>query len=159
MVSEKIYPVYILRRVAEEIFLQCKKDEPSETLGRLIGYHYEWQDQKYCKIVDWATGTLDQGPTHARFTNSGIRECEIYLDEKYGKGSSRPIEVGVFHSHPFGVEPHFSAVDDNTFLNFPYNREGNVFILIDSVASFFKVYIIQNNALEQVSWICYAPKV
>jgi hypothetical protein len=136
---------------------------PSETLGRLLGYRFEWQGINYTKIVDWVTGNLDSGATYARFTTDGIRECELFIDERYGLGNSRPTEVGLFHSHPFGSEPFFSLVDDQTFLNFPYDEEGNVFILIDPLAHFFKVFIIakkenESKYLQQVPWICYAPK-
>lgn len=162
--SEKnqIYPVYLLSRTVEEIYRCCSQAVPSEMLGRLLGYRYQWQGQMYTKIVDWVTGKLDNNITYARFTPSGTRECEIFLDERYGPGEDRPREVGLFHSHPFGSEPHFSATDYQTFLMFPYDQPGNVFVLIDPTSGFFKTFIVQQKEqrkyLEQVQWVCYQPQ-
>lgn len=157
-----VYPVYIMGRVAQEIFDQCVQAVPNETLGRLLGYRLQWQGSDYIKIVDWVSGSLDNSNTHAQFTHQGIRECELFLDERYGNGTARPVEIGLFHSHPFRCEPHFSSTDMQTFLTFPYDQDGNVFILIDPLAYFFKVFVIasdgQQKCLRQVSWICYSPK-
>lgn len=159
----RVFPVYILQRVVWEMYAKCKRAVPNETLGRLLGYRCSWQQNEYVKIVDWASGSLDSGRTHAYFTARGIRECELFLDEKYGTGADRPRELGLFHSHPFGCDPHFSSIDDQTFLTFPYDQEGNVFVLIDPLADFFKVYIIScqdgEKKLLQVPWVCYTPKV
>jgi len=157
-----IYPVYILARVVTEIFDQCKQTIPDESLGRLLGYRCAWQGTEYTKITDWVTATIDNGHAHAFFTQAGIQECELLVDERYGKSGQRPVEIGIFHSHPFGVEPYFSSIDKETFLSFPYDREGNVFILIDPVSLFFKVFIVsgrKDKELRQISWICYTPKI
>jgi len=57
--SIEVYPVYILSRVAKEIFLECKKAIPKETLGRLLGYRMQWKEKNYIKIVDWISGSLE----------------------------------------------------------------------------------------------------
>jgi proteasome lid subunit RPN8/RPN11 len=159
----RIYPVYILSRAAEEIFQKCRQAEPKETLGRLVGYRCTWEGIDYIKITDWVTGHLDSGNTYARFTPQGIRECEFFLDERYGDKENRPVEVGLFHSHPFNTDPYFSMVDQETFLTFPYDQAGNVFVLIDPLADFFKVFIIAHRDgekyLQQVNWICYNPRL
>jgi proteasome lid subunit RPN8/RPN11 len=158
-----VYPVYILSRVAEEIFQQCVEAVPHETLGRLLGYRYLWQGKSYTKVVDWVSGTLDSSNIHAQFTPQGIRECELFLDERYGNNTARPVEIGLFHSHPFHCEPHFSSIDLETFLTFPYDEEGNVFILIDPLAYFFKVFVIaskdRQKYLHQVAWMNYCPRI
>ncbi len=164
--SPPIYHVYILSQVANEIMRVCQREVPNEALGRLLGYRLQWQGQSYIKIVDWVGGEIENSHTHARFTVRGTRECEVFLDERYGLDSKRPQEIGLFHSHPFGVDPHFSSTDHTTFLNFPYDREGNVFVLIDPLANFFKVYRIAletqstppKKYLEQIPWIVYQPK-
>lgn len=161
--QQETYPVYILSRVAKEIFLECQKAVPKETLGRLLGYRMQWQGKTYTKIVDWISAGIENSHIHARFTAQGSRECECFLDERYSESSARPKETGLFHSHPFGVDPHFSSVDYGTFLNFPYNQEGNVFILIDPIISVFKTFIVAADAsgaknLKQVPCICYYPK-
>ena len=154
-----IYPIYILARVALEIQEQCKKAVPNETLGRLLGYRCSYQGQNYIKIVDWIGGTIDAGYAFAQFTSQGSRECELYCDEKYCDTEMRPKEVGLFHSHPFNVEPHFSSIDYGTFLSFPYNHPGNVFLLLDPLSKYFKAFIIRpnKNTLQQVSFIVYHP--
>lgn len=165
--STQIYPVYILSRVACEIYSQCMQAVPNETLGRLIGYRMEWQNQHYIKVIDWVAGSLDVSHIHAQFTTKGTRESELFLDERYGTQCQRPSEIGLFHSHPFGHDPHFSSTDYSTFLTFPYNEPGNVFILIDPLSGYFKVYIVVQNChgtdqpkqLQQVSWICYFPSI
>ena len=158
----QVYPVYILSKVAKEIFLECKKSAPKETLGRLLGYRMKWQEKNYIKIVDWISGSLDSSHIHACFTPEGSRECECFLDERYSDACIRPKEIGLFHSHPFGIDPLFSNVDYGTFLNFPYDQEGNVFILIDPLISIFKTYIVFSEEsgkknLKQVEWIYYYP--
>ena len=160
--QNEVYPVYILSRVVLEIQEQCKKAVPNETLGRLLGYHCQYQGKQYVKIVDWVGGDLhiNSGNAFAHFTMQGSRECEIYLDEKY-RTQKRPIEVCLFHSHPFGSNPCFSSTDYNTFLSFPYNRPGNVFILLDPLSQYFKTFIISSeypSSLQQIPWILYQPK-
>ena len=160
-VSPQIYSVYILKRVACEIYHQCQRAIPNETLGRLLGYRCEWEGKNYVKIVDWVSGTLESGVTFAYFTSKGMQECESFLDERYAGSQIRPVEVGLFHSHPFRVEPHFSSVDHETFLTFPYDTEGNAFILIDPHIFFFKVFVVSSRTekgkiLQQVPWIAYS---
>lgn len=160
--SQFVSPVYILTRVAVEVFAQCQQAAPEETLGKLLGYRCEWQGQNYVKIVDWVSGSLDCAATYACFTPNGVRECEIFVDERYGAADNRPVEVGLFHSHPFGSDPHFSATDYHTFLTFPYDQAGNVFALIDPLSRYFKVYVIEatecGKNLKQVPWVYYTPK-
>lgn len=155
------YPVYLLERVADEIFRFCRREEPLEALGKLLGYHCRWQGRRFVRIVDWVTGEVNASSVSARFTPAGIRQCECYLDEKYGDRPDRPREVGLFHSHPFGTDPHFSTVDHGTFLSFPYDREGNVFILIDPLSGYFKTFVLERageeKRLAQVPWAVYAP--
>lgn len=163
-----VYPVYILARVADEIYNECSRAVPNETLGRLLGYRLQWQDQNYVKIIDWVQGSLDVSHVHAQFTPNGTRESELFLDERYGISPERPCEIGLFHSHPFGHNPHFSGTDYNTFLTFPYNEPGNVFILIDPLSSYFKTFIVEKNScsennynhqLRQIPYICYSPYI
>jgi proteasome lid subunit RPN8/RPN11 len=159
---ESVYPVYILSSVVSDILHQCQRAVPNETLGRLLGYRLRYKEVHYVKVIDSIGGTLEASHSHARFTPEGTRESELFSDERYGTDTKRPKEVGLFHSHPFGVEPHFSSTDDETFLTFPYNREGNVFILVDPLVSYFKVFIISQESkktLQQVKWICYSPSV
>ena len=162
-----VHSVYILARVVSEIYDQCHRAVPDETMGRLVGYRYCWQGTYYTKIVDWIGGTLEKSHIHARFTMEGTRECEFFLDERYGNQPNRPKEVGIFHSHPFGMEPHFSSTDYQTFLAFPYDQPGNVFVLIDPLVFYFKVFTVSSTTLDghegkqlnQVSWICYYPGI
>ena len=55
-IEEDIYPVYILQRVVYETFLLCKKSDPNEAIGILLGYKYQYKGKKYVKGVDWVTG-------------------------------------------------------------------------------------------------------
>ncbi len=163
--TEQIYSVYILARVAQEIYHRCHSAIPQEMLGRLLGYRLQWEGKSYTKIVDWVSGDLDNSHTHAQFTLHGTRECELFLDERYRNISERPKEIGLFHSHPFGADPHFSSTDYQTFLTFPYNQLGNVFILIDPLSQYFKSFVVEENVetkekkLRQVPWIIYTPKI
>ncbi len=154
------YPVYMLERVAAEIFTFCSDQEPLEALGKLLGHRCEWEGRSFVRIVDWVTGEVVASSTSARFTPDGVRECETRLDQKYGDDTDRPREVGLFHSHPFGSDPHFSSIDHATFLNFPYDRAGNVFVLIDPLSGFFKTFLLEvgeeGKRLTQVPWAVYA---
>ena len=166
--EEKVYPVYILKRVVDQLVDYCKKEAPIEALGILIGWHYQLPAPnshiRFSKITDWVTGEVDASHVGAQFTERGISEYNMYLDEKYTKERPNgPMNLGLFHSHPFGFEPHFSNTDYSTFLVFPYNAEYNVFILIDPVPDvpYFKVFqlrTIENELkLVQVPWIEYSP--
>lgn len=161
--SENIYPVYILHRVVYETLLLCKKSIPNEAIGILLGYKYQYKGKKYVKVVDWVTGKAYQSYAFAEFTPEGVRQYTTILEEKYGDAEKRPKIVGIFHSHPFGSNPHFSATDYNTFLNFPYDAEHNVFVLIDPKSNYYKSYIVvinDNNQkdLREVEWIEYTAK-
>lgn len=161
--SNRFTTVWILDRIKDEIYEYCKQNMPDEAIGVLIGYRLCSEGEKYIKIVDWTTGKSETGRTFAKFTAEGVRQYSSFLDERYGlddgfrnKNYVRPRIVGIFHSHPFGVDPSFSATDYNTFLNFPYDAEYNVFILIDPKIDVFKCFQIkresQNKDLIQVVW-------
>ncbi|MGC9778332.1 MAG: Mov34/MPN/PAD-1 family protein [Candidatus Heimdallarchaeota archaeon] len=161
--KEKIYLVYILHRVVYETLLLCKKADPNEAIGVLLGYKYQYEDQKYVKVVDWVTGKAYQSHAFAEFTPDGVRQYTSIIEEKYGDSENRPKIVGIFHSHPFGSNPHFSATDYNTFLNFPYDTENNVFVLIDPRSNYYKSYIVVIDEkgmkdLKEVDWVEYNPK-
>ena len=161
--KEKIYLVYILHRVVYETLLLCKKADPNEAIGVLLGYKYQYEDQKYVKVVDWVTGKAYQSHAFAEFTPDGVRQYTSIIEEKYGDSENRPKIVGIFHSHPFGSNPHFSATDYNTFLNFPYDTENNVFVLIDPRSNYYKSYIVVIDEkgmkdLREVDWVEYNPK-
>jgi proteasome lid subunit RPN8/RPN11 len=161
--SDNIYPVYILHRVVYETLLLCKKSIPNEAIGVLLGYKYQYKGRKYVKIVDWVTGKAYQSHAFAEFTPDGVRQYTTIIEEKYGEAEERPKIVGIFHSHPFGSNPHFSATDYNTFLNFPYDAEHNVFVLIDPKSNFYKSYIViidekNQKDLKEVEWVEYTAK-
>lgn len=158
--EEVIYPVYILYRVVYETRLLCKKADPNEAIGVLLGYKYQYKGKPYVKIVDWVTGKAYQSHAYAEFTPDGVRQYTSIIEEKYGGSENRPKIVGIFHSHPFGSNPHFSATDYNTFLNFPYDAEHNVFVLIDPRSNYYKSYIVVKDKdgakdLKEVDWIEY----
>ncbi len=165
-----IYPVYINSRVLIEILDFCKDTYPKEALAFLLGIKtvYKGDDKtEFTKILDWVTGSVESTHISANFTTEGLQQANLFLDDKFGKerekNPSIPKIVGVVHSHPFGFEPHFSSTDLDSFLNFPYDAFGNVFILIDPVPSppYFKVFKIISNEnkekiLQHVPWIEYS---
>jgi len=144
--------VYILDRVVTELIDFCKEAAPNETLGLLLGFRNEHDGHRYVRIVDWVSGSLHATHVSARFTEEGIVSSRLLALERHGKGDERPRELGLFHSHPFGHDPHFSGTDMNTFLTFPYDYQGNPFILIDPTTSpsHFKVYTVQGGPEEEV---------
>lgn len=164
-----IYPVYVNSRVIAEILNFCKETYPKEALAFLLGVKSIYKgDNKteFTRIVDWVTGSVDSTHISANFTSEGLQQANQYLDDKYGKDREKdpaiPKIVGIVHSHPFGFEPHFSTTDLDSFLNFPYDAPGNVFILIDPVPSnpFFKVFKIilsddNEKILQHVPWMEY----
>ncbi|NHJ41227.1 MAG: hypothetical protein FK731_14440 [Asgard group archaeon] len=161
--SENVYSVYILHRVVYETLLLCKKSIPNEAIGVLLGYKHQYKGKKYVKVVDWVTGKAYQSHAFAEFTPEGVRQYTTIIEEKYGDAIERPKIVGIFHSHPFGSNPHFSATDYNTFLNFPYDAEHNVFVLIDPKSNYYKSYIVVINEdnqkdLKEVDWVEYTAK-
>jgi len=161
--SDEIYKVYILHRVVYETLTLCKKADPNEAIGILLGYKYQYKGQQYVKVVDWVTGRANQSRAFAEFTPKGVRQYTTLIDEKYGDSENRPKIVGIFHSHPFGSNPHFSSTDYNTFLNFPYDAKHNVFVLIDPRSDYYKSYIVVDDEtggkdLEEVYWVEYTAK-
>ncbi len=165
--NSQFITVWILDRVKKEIYDYCKQGMPDEAIGVILGYRLSDKGQKYIKIVDWASGKAETGRAFARFTAEGVKQYSTFLDERYGPDDGfkdeknyRPRIVGIFHSHPFGWDPSFSSTDYNTFLNFPYNAEHNVFILIDPTIDVFKTFQIQEKSegktLVQVIWGEYA---
>ncbi|MHA1124863.1 MAG: Mov34/MPN/PAD-1 family protein [Candidatus Heimdallarchaeota archaeon] len=161
--QNEIYPVYILTRVVNETIRMCKDEAPNEAIGILLGYKMQHNGTKYVKVVDWVTGKSNKSGISAKFTPEGVRQYTSYIDEKYQDAEMRPKIVGIIHSHPFGHNPHFSGTDYNTFLNFPYDAEHNVFVLVDPLASYYKTYVVVKDDkgrkdLEEVDWVEYHPQ-
>ena len=164
-----IYPVYINSRVVVELLDFCKETYPKEALAFLLGVKSIYKgDQKtdFTRVVDWVTGSVNSTHISANFTSEGLQQANAYLDDKFGKEREKnpaiPKIVGIVHSHPFGFEPHFSTTDLDSFLNFPYDASGNVFILIDPVPTnpFFKVFKLimsdtSDKILQHVPWMEY----
>ncbi len=162
--NEEIYPIYFLKRAYLLMKWHVRKALPKEALGALIGWRCQYQEQQYVKIVDVVTGEVEASVVHAQFTKNGILDYTTFLDERYGKNNpERPRLVGLYHSHPFGHDPHFSGVDINTFFNFPYNEPGNAFFLLDPLINAVKAFVLRrkqdngNFYLEQVSYVVYYP--
>jgi len=160
--QNEIYLVYILSRVVKETIRMCKDEEPNEAIGILLGYKMQYNEKKYVKVVDWVTGKAHKSSVSAEFTPEGVRQYTSYIDEKYQEGETRPKIVGIIHSHPFGHNPRFSGTDYQTFLNFPYDAEHNVFVLVDPISGYYKTYIVTKDdkgkkALEEVDWVEYHP--
>ena len=71
--------------------------------------------------------------------------------------SEPPVLLGICHSHPFGRVTELSSTDQETFLSFPYNYEGNVFMLTDPTIGMIRWYVITRNgrdrALDECDWM------
>lgn len=164
-----MYPVYVYERTCRAIFDFCLKEaigaSPREALGVILGFRCVWQGTKYIRVTDWATGRVEASLAHARFTPEGILEYRLAMHDRYGTNPHSPRVVGLWHSHPFGSDPHFSSIDLRTFFNTPFCAEGNVFFLIDPKSHIFKVYMLRPRLdepglqLEQVDWCTYKPSV
>jgi proteasome lid subunit RPN8/RPN11 len=151
--------VYILARVVDEVLAFCQRQEPNEALGVLVGERCQHEGRRYVRIFDWATGEVSSSPAHAEFTPQGVVEYHTELDEKYGANRDRPAIVGLFHSHPFGGEPSPSERDLATFGSFPYDVEGNVFVLVNPRTRHFLVFQRDAaGALVEQEWVEYAPE-
>jgi proteasome lid subunit RPN8/RPN11 len=164
-----IYPVYVFERTCKEIFNYCLAEASGESrreaLGVILGFRRTWKGEKYIRVTDWATGRVEASVAHARFTPEGILEYRLALHDRYGNNPHSPRVVGLWHSHPFGGDPHFSSTDLHTFFNTPFCAEGNIFFLIDPVSKIFKVYMLRKRLyepglqLERVEWCTYRPSV
>lgn len=165
----QVYPVYIDRRTCFEIFRHCRQQArcqpPREALGVILGFRRSWLGTKYVRVTDWATGRVEASSAYARFTPEGILEYRLALHDRYGANPHTPRVVGLWHSHPFGGDPHFSSTDLRTFLETPFHAEGNVFFLVDPISHVFKVYMLRASGdggalrLERVDWCTYRPAV
>ncbi len=165
----KVYPVYVYERTCQGIFDFClreaQRSSPREALGVILGFRRQWRGTKYVRVTDWATGQVESSLTYARFTPEGILEYRLALHDRYGSNPHTPRVIGLWHSHPFGGDPHFSSTDINTFFRTPFCAEGNVFFLIDPLSRFFKVYMLRRPGeskalqLERVEWCTYRAKV
>jgi proteasome lid subunit RPN8/RPN11 len=168
-VTVPVYPVYVYERTCKEIFNYCLKEatgpSPCEALGVILGFRRAWQGSRYIRVTDWATGRVEASMAYARFTPEGILEYRLALHDRYGSNPHAPRVVGLWHSHPFGGDPHFSSTDLRTFFNTPFCAEGNVFFLIDPLSRIFKVYMLRSRLdepglqLDQVDWCTYKPSV
>jgi proteasome lid subunit RPN8/RPN11 len=164
-----VYPVYVYERTYWDIFYYCRraarKKPPREALGVILGFRRSWQDVKYVRVTDWATGRVEASMAYARFTPEGILEYRIALHDRYGSNPLAPRVIGLWHSHPFGSDPEFSAIDLRTFFKTPFYAEGNVFFLIDPISRIFKVFMLQcleeaaPLKLERVDYCVYRPNV
>jgi len=165
----QVYPVYIDQRTCHDIFRYCKQQArcqpPREALGVILGFRRSWLTTKYVRVTDWATGRVEASSAYARFTPEGILEYRLALHDRYGANPHTPRVVGLWHSHPFGGDPHFSSTDLRTFLETPFHAEGNVFFLVDPISRIFKVYMLRASGdggslrLERVDWCTYRPAV
>jgi proteasome lid subunit RPN8/RPN11 len=165
----RVYPVYVDRRTCYDIFRYCawqaRSHPPREALGVILGFRRSWLGTKYVRVTDWATGRVEASSAHARFTPEGILEYRLAVHDRYGANPHTPRVVGLWHSHPFGGDPHFSSTDLHTFLETPFHAEGNVFFLIDPISRVFKVYMLRaagddgSLRLERVDWCIYHPAV
>ncbi|HUT82737.1 MAG TPA: hypothetical protein VMZ29_16195, partial [Candidatus Bathyarchaeia archaeon] len=72
MVDDEIFKAYILHRVVIETLNHCKRADPKEAIGILLGYKYQFKGQKYVKVVDWVTGKANQSHAYAEFTPEGV---------------------------------------------------------------------------------------
>ncbi|HUT33869.1 MAG TPA: Mov34/MPN/PAD-1 family protein [Planctomycetota bacterium] len=152
------HAVYILARVVKEVLAFCQRQAPNEALGVLVGRRCQHQGRRYVRVTDWATGSVDASPVHAEFTPQGVVECHVELDERYGP-DRRPQIVGIFHSHPFGGEPSLSERDLATFGGFPYDAEGNVFVLVNPSTGHFLVFQRDGSGvLVEQEWVEYGPE-
>jgi proteasome lid subunit RPN8/RPN11 len=161
--------VYVDWRSYCDIFRYCRQQArhqpPREALGVILGFRRSWLGTKYVRVTDWATGRVEASSAYARFTPEGILEYRLALHDRYGANPHTPRVVGLWHSHPFGGDPHFSSTDLRTFLETPFHAEGNVFFLIDPISRIFKVYMLRASAdgdslqLERVDWCTYRPAV
>lgn len=167
--AQPVFPVYVYERTCKEIFNFCVKEAqhtpPREALGVILGFRRSWQGVNYIRVTDWATGRVEASMAHARFTPEGILEYRLTLHDRYGMNPHTPRVVGLWHSHPFGGDPHFSATDLRTFFKTPFCAEGNIFFLIDPFSRIFKVYMLRPRPeepglqLDQVDWCTYHPSV
>lgn len=167
--AHTVFPVYVYNRTCKEVFNYCiqesQQSPPREALGVILGFRCTWQGHKYIRVTDWATGRVNASTAYARFTPEGILEYRLALHDRYGNNPHTPRVVGLWHSHPFGGDPHFSATDLRTFFKTPFCAEGNTFFLIDPLSRIFKVYMlrlrpdVQGLQLTQVDWCTYQPSV
>ncbi|MBI4615045.1 MAG: Mov34/MPN/PAD-1 family protein [Planctomycetes bacterium] len=160
--STRVARVYVLSRVAREIQEHALSAAPDEAMGKLYGYRRTFQGVRYVRVTERATAPCDTGPAHGRFTPEATRACEEWVATRYEGSRDRPREIGVYHSHPFGAEPHLSSTDQETFLSFPYDEPGNVFLLSDPTAGWLKAHVVSDRegerVLEEVPWVEYWAK-
>ena len=159
--NEIIYPVYILSRVVQGIKEHCKKEVPKEALGVLVGYKRQYKGKLFTKVIDWATGRVTSSSVFAKFDYEGILDYRLFIKERYGDKKA-PAVVGIYHSHPFGHIPDFSATDFELFFTPVYASVGNVFVLVDPTIDVFRVFTFQKNqegeiTFQEVDWCEYEP--
>lgn len=160
--NTNVFPVYILSRVVQGIKNHCRNEVPKEALGVLIGYKRQYKGKHFTKIIDWATGRVDSSSVFAKFTREGVIDYRLFIKERYGNKNA-PKVVGIYHSHPFGHTPEFSAIDFDLFFTPVYTSVGNVFILVDPIIDAFRVFAFSKNNNEkkisftEVDWCEYEP--
>jgi hypothetical protein len=159
----EIAPVYIAHRTATELVDFLASQVPREGIAKLVGRHCRHDGVEFVCVTDWFTGEADATPVTATFTDAGLRQIELARADRYPDRETRPLELGIAHSHPFGYDPHFSRVDIETFTAFPYGVD-NVHLLADPTIGRLKAYISVSSGpaggveLLETPYVLYAPR-
>ena len=152
-----VYPVYVRAAVVSTFLAYSRQQAPAEAIGLLFGFRRQWQGIPYTQVAHWEPGTAaNTSAASGRLDAGEIRAIRNRVDE-YSQDAGKL--VGVCHSHPFGGPLDLSCVDRDTFLSFPYNLPGNVFLLADPTVPDVRWYRIRHGAdggprkLDLTSWV------
>ena len=146
--ARTVVPLYVAADVVAS-FLDYSEDcAPTEAMGLLFGFRYQWQGIPYTRVVHWEAGTGEHATSGgARLSADEIVTIRNRVEARGGEKELGRV-VGICHSHPFGVAPVPSPTDHATFCSFPYNFPGNAFLLVDPLVPAVRWYVIQ---LEEAS--------
>lgn len=156
-VQSGVAPVYVYRSLVQDFLDVCAEFAPKETVGFLFGERLQWRGRRYAVVHRWVPGFgLSAERTGARLTALEISAIRNRIDGEEDDDDSLSL-LGIAHSHPFGVVTDLSSTDNNTFLSFPYNYEGNVFMLGDPGIGMVRWYCIRKadagNILDECDWV------
>ncbi len=161
--DDYVFPVYIEKKIIDEIVKICKKNT-LEIFGYLAGEHYTWKGQDY---INLSHSLFIKGAVHSNqysvheIGKKGIAEDIEYEFLQYSKEfdklkEKQPtlLKLGWWHSHPsFGC--FLSTTDVNTQSNIFYEPY-HVALVVDPVRDYFRFFTLDKGAKDGYKELHYA---
>ena len=149
-----VFPVYIHRKILNEINSFCKKSK-FEIFGYLAGNILKWKEKMYIVIKDQLF--IKGGIQSHKYSTSQIKGTSGIYDKKFKKLKKKNENlriVGWWHSHPnFGC--FLSSTDLHTQQYF-FPDSYQVALIIDPIQDVFEFFTIDKDSEEGYKNVSFA---